>query len=273
MESITIYPKNGPELHERLLNLEGGNNFRDLGGYITREGRPVKRGLLYRSGVMTGLTTADQQKLNSLNIKTIVDLRSREEIELFPNHWASTHRLNFVCHDYSIDEISSTIFDENGNRLGTHHLYQRFPAILRTQLTLLFNHMLEGADPLVFNCSAGQDRTGFAAALILDILGVPWDTILEDYHLSTVCRRPELETAGIDFNDHAQTNLFAQTVLRYGNSSKTPEPLFTENQESYLDFSFHQIKQSYGSVTEYLSAEIGVDNKAIDELKARYLDD
>ena len=72
--------------YRRLLPLEGGSNFRDLGGYPTDDGGQVKRGLLFRSGAMTGLTDKDQNYLDSFGFKTIVDLRSIEEVELYPNH-------------------------------------------------------------------------------------------------------------------------------------------------------------------------------------------
>src|SRR5690606_41501722 len=72
----------------RLMPLEGGSNFRGLGGYQPVDGKTVRRGLLYRSGVMTHLTEADQAYLQKIGSDTVVDLRSREELELYPNHWA-----------------------------------------------------------------------------------------------------------------------------------------------------------------------------------------
>lgn len=257
--------------YERLLPLEGGNNFRDLGGYPTLDNKTVKRGLVFRSGVMTKLTSLDQGVLNRLGINTVVDFRSREELDLFPNHWARDHGLKFVNHDYSLSEIASRMFDKDGNKVGVHILYQNFPMILKPQLTLLFHHLVEGHTPLVFNCSAGQDRTGIAAALILKTLGVAWETILEDYHLSTRFRRPEIETAGVDFNDHAGTNAFADMMLRYGEGNKKPKPLFTDDSVPYLDFAFAQMEKNYGSVEEYLAAEIGVNSAAVEQLKAYYL--
>jgi len=257
--------------YERLLPLEGGNNFRDLGGYPTADDKMVKRGLIFRSGLMTRLTVADQEMLSLLGINTIVDFRSREELDLFPNHWAQTHGLNFIKHDYSLIEISSRMFDAKGDKVGVHILYQNFPLLLKPQLTLLFHHLLEGDTPLVFNCSAGQDRTGIASALLLTTLGVAWETILEDYHLSTRFRRPEIETAGIDFNDHAGTNAFADMMLRYGEGNKTPKPLLTDDSVPYLNFAFAQIEKNYGSVAEYLAREIGVDGNAVERLKSGYL--
>jgi len=257
--------------YERLLPLEGGNNFRDMGGYPAHGDKKVKRGQIFRSGVMTCLTPADEEVLSRLNITTVVDFRSREELDLFPNHWAKNRGLNFINHDYSLKEISSRMFDESGERVGVHILYQNFPIILKPQLTLLFRQLLDGNAPLVFNCSAGQDRTGIAAALILRTLGVPDEIILEDYHLSTRFRRPEIETAGVDFTSHAGNNAFADMMLRYGEGSKTPKPLFTSDKVPYLNFAFAQMEKNYGTVDAYLSTEIGVDNDAVKFLRANYL--
>jgi len=256
---------------DRLLPLEGGNNFRDLGGYKTADNKSVKRGLVFRSGLMTGLTAQDRTLLDRLGINTVVDFRSREELDLFPNHWAMEKGLNFVKHDYSMDEILAGLTDEKGVKISVHIVYQRFTNLLKPQLTLLFQRLLEANTPLVFNCSAGQDRTGIASALILNTLGVPWETILEDYHLSTRYRRPEIERAGVDLNAHAQTNAFAQWMLRYGEHDKKPEPLFTPDKVPYLHFAFAQMKESYGSVTQYLATEIGVDTAAVEQLKSYYL--
>ena len=258
--------------YERLLPLEGGNNFRDLGGYAALDSRSVKKGKIFRSGLMTGLTSNDQAMLARLGIHTVVDFRSREELDLFPNHWARRQGLNFINHDYSLSEISSRMFDEQGRKVGVHILYQNFPVLLKPQLTLLFRHLLEDNTPLVFNCSAGQDRTGIAAALILRVLGVAWETILEDYHLSTRFRRPEIETAGVDFSDHAGTNAFADMMLRYGEGNKKPKPLMTDDRTPYLHFAFSQMAQNYGSVDAYLADEIGVDDRAVAHLQATYLE-
>ncbi|MFA5632763.1 MAG: tyrosine-protein phosphatase [Porticoccaceae bacterium] len=257
--------------YERLLPLEGGNNFRDMGGYSARGGKKVKRGQIFRSGVMTGLTAADQDVLSRLNIATVVDFRSREELDLFPNHWARERGLNFINHDYSLTEISSRMFDESGKKVGVHILYQNFPILLKPQLSLLFHHLMKGNAPLVFNCSAGQDRTGIAAALILRTLGVARETILEDYHLSTRFRRPEIETAGVDFSTHAGSNAFADMMLRYGEGSKTPKPLYTSDKVPYLHFAFAQMEKNYGSIDAYLATEIGVDKDAVELLRATYL--
>jgi protein-tyrosine phosphatase len=257
----------------RLLPLEGGNNFRDFGGYITADGRRVREGKLFRSGVMTSLTEADQQFLNELGIRTIVDFRSSEELDLFPNHWASNSDVDLVVHDYSIGEIYDLMYDESGCKYPVEHLYQIFPSILVPQLTLFFKHLVSDQAPAVVNCSAGQDRTGLASAMVLWVLGVPWDTIIEDYHLSTRYRRPEIENHGVDLNDHVETNAFAKLMLRYGDGDHTPRPLKTDDGTPYLHYAFEAINADYGSVENYLKEKLGIDEKGVAELQRLYLEE
>ena len=76
--------------YDQLLPLEGGSNFRDMGGYFTADGRVVRHGLLYRSGVMTSLSAQDMQYLGGFGFQRVVDLRSNEELELYPNRWADS---------------------------------------------------------------------------------------------------------------------------------------------------------------------------------------
>jgi protein-tyrosine phosphatase len=259
--------------YERLLPLEGGNNFRDFGGYQTADQRQVRRGLLFRSGVMTSLTAEDQVFLDNLGMKTIVDFRSREELSLFPNHWATTSPVNLVMHDYSVNEIYRRMYDESGRKFPIEHLYQIFPSMLVPQLKLFFRHLVEGQSPAVVNCSAGQDRTGIATALVLATLGVPWDTIIEDYHLSTRYRRPEIEHHGVDLNDHAENNAFAQMMLRYSDGDRTPKPLKTEDGTPYLKFAFEVIESDFGSLANYLKEALDVDEQGVAELQRLYLQD
>ena len=104
-----------PMSYRRLLPLDGGSNFRDIGGYPVTDGRRVKRGLLFRSGAMTGLTEEDRSYLAQFGFAAVVDLRSSEEIELYPNHWAAQADLNYISVPYSIMELT----DQRGHSAET----------------------------------------------------------------------------------------------------------------------------------------------------------
>lgn len=259
--------------YRRLLPLQGGSNFRDMGGYKTGDGKIVKRGLLYRSGVMTGLTDADQQYLQQLGVDSVMDLRSKEELELYPNHWAANAGLNYVSHEYSIQDIVAAMQGE-GAIPGMDSLYQQMPYTLKPQLKQYFDILIAGEAPVVVNCSAGQDRTGIASALLLTALGVPRDTVFEDYLLSSDFRRPLVERGSVDLEAAAETNAFAKMMLRYSDD-KTPRahavPLVSDEGKPYLHYALARIEADYGSVPAYLEQELGVDAKAIDRLKQLYL--
>ena len=212
--------------YDRLLPLEGGSNFRDMGGYTTEDGYQVKRGLLFRSGAMVSLTQNDMDYLSQFSFETIVDLRSQEELELFPNHWADKAAIGYTNVEYSMMEmmggsLSQLADDEMGamemlSQMGP--MYRSMPQTIKPQLNLLFQHLLAEEIPLVVNCSAGQDRTGIASALILTALGVPRSTIIDDYLLSTRLRRPEFEQSQMteaELQQAAENNVFAAVMLQF----------------------------------------------------------
>jgi protein-tyrosine phosphatase len=259
--------------YDRLLPLEGGSNFRDLGGYFTVDGRQVRRGLLFRSGVMTGLTPADQDYLAAFGFQRIIDLRSSEERALYPNRWAAARGIELVAHDYSMREIVERMVGDDGQPRGMGELYRGFPYQLEPQLKLFFDELLADNVPLVVNCSAGQDRTGFSAALLLLALGVPREVVMQDYLVSTRYRRPEVERGDVDLAAAAEDNFFAQLMLRYseGDQARAAQPLLTEDGVPFLRFALDQVEQDFGSVEAYLDERIGVDAADRERLRERFL--
>ncbi len=267
--------------YDRLLPLAGGSNFRDMGGYKTVDGKTVSKGLLFRSGAMTSLTPDDMNYLQQFDFQTVVDLRSSEELDLFPNRWAEQAGIDYVNVDYSIIDlmgaaINAPVEDESPEQAVLSRMndtYRGFPELLEPQYTALFDRLLAAETPLVVNCSAGQDRTGVATALVLTALGVPRHVILTDYHLSTELRRPENEQGNVDLEAAAEHNAFAAMMLSYSDDEtlRQPNPLYTEEGISYLHYTFADLESRYGSVLAYLDAELGVDAADIARLRELYL--
>lgn len=267
--------------YERLLPLAGGSNFRDMGGYETEDGRTVKRGILFRSGAMVSLTEDDMAYLNRFDFQTVVDLRSADELELYPNRWVANTDVTYVNEDYSMltfmgDMMQQLQSGADGmdviqDQMGM--MYQGFPTMLKPQLTALFDAMLQTQTPLVVNCSAGQDRTGVATAMVLSALGVPRQTILDDYLLSTQYRVPANERGDVDLAEAAKTNAFAQIMLSYNSEegADEPNPLYGDDGVPFLTFTLDAIEAQYGSVLNFLEAELGVDDAEIAQLRAQYL--
>ncbi len=254
--------------YRNVLTLEGGSNFRDLGGYVTEDGKTVRKGLLYRSGVMTNLTKKDEDYLAGFGFETVVDLRSNEERDLFPNHWAPKAGIDYVAIEYQFMDMIK------GKEYGPDmaNPYEDMPYFLKPQLKAYFDKALAGEVPMVVNCSAGQDRTGITAALMLTALGVPRPQVMQDYVLSTEYRRPQVEMGEVDLESAAEQNPFAKLMLRYVDKKSTrAEPLIRYDGIPYLYFAFKQIEGDFGSVEAFLDQELGVDQKDLQRLRHMYL--
>ena len=221
-------PSSGLMSYRRLLPLEGGSNFRDMGGYPTVDGRTVKRGLLFRSGAMTGLTQEDQTYLEQFGFATVMDLRSSEEIELYPNHWAVNADIDYLSVPYSILELMAQVAEEPESLADTQDysaMYLSMTDMLKPQLKTYFDALLNEQTPMVVNCSAGQDRTGVTSALLLSVLGVDEDLVIEDYLLSTDFRRPLVESGDVDLEEAAKPMPSLRSCLNMGKDRTLAEPI------------------------------------------------
>ncbi len=182
---------------ERVLPLQGAQNFRDLGGYRSESGKRVRWGLLYRSAEMSGLTVADYDYLRGLGIKTVCDFRSTDERAAEPTAWPAGDAPDLVAADYDLRTVMaqsgarmSDLRSTEDARAAFASFYVSMPTMLAAQYRDMFQSLLRRDAPLAFHCTAGKDRTGMAAALILSVLGVPRQTIIEDYALSQLYYSP-----------------------------------------------------------------------------------
>ena len=173
--------------HPRVLALEGVTNFRDLGGYATRDGRRVKHGLVFRSAALLHLTAADIAHLAGLPLRTVADLRGTREIAVQPSPAIpGCENLPLIIQP----RIGASLRDLLTRQQATGEdmiavLAQAYASYVTEHLPVyrrLFDLILD-ADrlPLVFHCTAGKDRTGVGAALLLSALGVADDDIIADY--------------------------------------------------------------------------------------------
>ncbi len=258
--------------YRRLLPLEGGSNFRDMGGYPTIDGKTVKRGLLFRSGAMSSLSEHDMDYLGQLGFESVVELRSEEELELYPNQWVKARGINYHVHAYSITDLLSaqSLEDFQNNEPGA--IYRALPYTIVPQLKGYFSLLADGQAPLVVNCSAGQDRTGIASSLLLTALGVPRELVIEDYLLSSDFRRPDVERGDVDLESYIATNAFAAMIAPYYDEIEThAPPLVTPDGVPYIQIAFDQIEQDYGTIENFMLQELDVDAADIARLKKHYL--
>lgn len=270
--------------YRRVLPLEAGSNFRDGGDYPTADGKRVVRGQLFRSAAMYAIESdADLAYLQQFGFKTVLDLRSLEERQLQPDRWVlADPSINYLAHDYSFMAMMKN-FTETRKKMAAASktvstkslmpaMYKGMSASLKPQLKLYFQALLEQQTPIIVHCSAGQDRTGFVSAMMLEALGVERNLILEDYQLSTDFRRPLVEKGDLDYVEAAKTNAFAKAMLSFGAGQKQTRgsPLRTADGQSFLSFAFAAIEAQYGSVDNYLKREIGLSDADFAKLKALY---
>ncbi|MBC2667308.1 tyrosine-protein phosphatase [Novosphingobium flavum] len=245
---------------ERVIPLEAGSNFRDIGGYPAANGRHVKWGMIYRSGGTPLITAADQERIRALGLANMIDLRSDEERVLAPSR---VDGVPYTAVGYSMGKL--------GVAGGMEATYRNLPAMMAPQLRQIFAKLLRQEAPLAYNCSAGQDRTGFATAVILSALGTDYAAIVTDYHLSTRYRRPEFEMPRIDPAQHAGDPVAAMFAHYQGDPRySTPPPLKTADGQPFLDFAYAEIKDRWGGVDGYLRAEIGLSPQDIARLRQLY---
>lgn len=245
----------------RLLPLEGGYNLRDMGGYVAADGRRVQQGMLYRSGMMSMLTETDEAHLVALGILTVCDLRRVGERNKEPTRWCEAAGALYWARDYS--ESSGVLSDLMRGKATSGAemrdimiaLYRDLPADHAPSYRFLFDRLLGGHVPLLFNCSAGKDRTGVAAALILSALGVGREDVYEDYLLS---------------NEHADHNRLIDRLgergRRFRDAADLVTPLMAADPD-YLSAMFESLDRNHGGIDAYL-AGLGVDDAA----KARLRD-
>jgi len=259
----------------RHIALTGQPNFRDLGGYATTDGRHVKWRAVYRSGELSQLSEDDVGKLGALGIKSVVDLRSPEEVSargegrlppgarLVPLPIASSDLFAklipmFLKGDFS--QVPPDLLDRV-NRMLVRDFTAQYAGLLAA-LSDPTNR------PLVFHCTQGKDRAGFGAAMVLSALGVPWDTVVEDYLLSNHFRKEE--------NDK-----MLEMIRRFASSLGGPdgeEIAFSRVEgllyvkEQSLQAAHAEIIERHGSVAAFLTEGLGCSQAELEHLRDELLE-
>jgi len=253
----------------RVVALDGGINFRDLGGYETIHGQRVKWRKIMRCGHLAALSDADIDTLDVIGINKIHDFRRKEEQAQSPS---CAIRAEFID-DYqiSVGDISrfwEFLFDGALTAEASHQLVVNsyrscidsvIPAFSRFMRGIVDN--VEGAS--VFHCSAGKDRTGMAAALILSALEVPRETIIADYMLT------------IQHYDSSKLIAIVEGHLRSAKVESWDRdwliPYCSVHEDNIVAF-LDAIDARYGSVGNYLTTALGMSDTDIEKMKAHYLE-
>jgi len=250
---------------ERIIALDGGRNFRDLGGYPTTDGKQVRWGLLFRSGSLSGLTDAGWAQLTARDICTVCDFRTERERLGAPFAWAGHESLTYWAHDYQLSfaELGETLRSGfptgEAARNGMIAGYRDLPYQLAPAYRALFGCLKANAVPLVFNCAAGKDRAGTAAALILMALGVRRDIVVQDYLLTN-------EVYDVE------AMLLVKSPERYSNYPAGVGAAIARADAAYIEAALDAVAAGPGGLEGYLDVELGVGPEALLAIRQRFLE-
>ena len=255
----------------RKLPFTGAHNFRDLGGYKTEDGRALKWGKIYRSDDLHLLTDEDLKYLSRLNIKSVVDFRSDEEREsepdrLNPDMTQVLLPIKFQPEELDDETLKNLMKNLTFGTLDSSNLLRDFNIVIvkdfATEYKKFFRHVIENnAEPIVFHCTAGKDRAGFASAMILTVLGVPREKVIEDYLLTNTYVK--------DHVDSEMLEIELKTFFRADTDNLRKINLV---EERYIQAAFDTIDSEWGGMDNYISGALGLSEEDILKLKDFYLE-
>lgn len=255
-----------------MLELEEGINFRELGGYLTEDGRKIKWHKLLRCGSMAQLTKNDVDYLDQYGVRYIIDLRSPEESNYSPDKYPDKAQY----FQDTVYPFSFSLFKNlgiiNNMRLGASNMdfgRQTYLQMLldphaQASYRKMFNVLLENdkeGESVVFHCTAGKDRTGVAAFLILSALGVSEKQIVEDYlYTNLFFDNYSSETINDALESESQTEIAQRLNSKTAVIAETIEVLPKACQVVS------------GSVEKFLEEKLGMTKAKIERLQELYLE-
>ncbi|MBR9981960.1 MAG: tyrosine-protein phosphatase [Desulfatitalea sp.] len=257
------------------LGISAVPNFRDVGGYKTVDGLTVARGLVYRSGVFNPMCTEAIAQLASVGLKNVYDLRTASERKLKPDqmpHVAHRAHLNVLADSKTAAAVNLEallVEPKKANAaLGDGRIeaqfiegYREFIALpsARESYRVLFTSLSDSRKlPAVFHCTGGKDRTGWASAALLTLLGVIRETVMEDFLRNNEYAFPQFK--GVI--DH-----FAAS----GGDRNIPLVTFGVKAE-YLEASFDEMEKRYGEIEAYFSEGLDIDSATQNRLRHLFLE-
>ncbi|MFI8416234.1 tyrosine-protein phosphatase [Serratia sp. NPDC078593] len=254
-------------LHPSLAPLDGGINFRDLGGNSVAGGQRIKRGLLFRSGSLERLTENDCAFLAEVPVRSVLDYRDTDEVQAKPDVlWQGANYHHFPANPLSnevnanLEKLTSETLAGFDARAFMLELYRRLPFgnAAYQQLVSLLTQPAEGA--IVQHCAVGKDRTGIGSALVLFALGADEATVVEDYLLTETTLAPFRE------------RMLDQLSVRLNTAALTQFAYVLSAREEFLMTAFGCIREQYGSFERWLHAEYGLDARQREALRAYYVE-
>lgn len=236
----------------RNINMPGVQNFRDLGGYKAAAGKNIRWGMLYRSGEINHLQECSFKKLEHLGVKTIIDLRSNQELANVSPLQKGFNVVHIPIATGSMDGILKDLQQKKikGDTISRiiKKLYKELTIRYQPEYKKIFEVLLNKENyPIVFHCSEGKGRTDVIAALILTALGVNPDIIMEDYHLSNNYLSIPKAVSKYAYKQPVQSQEAITTLF--------------STQDEFLNAAKEEIEKNYGDVDTYLKKGLGLNKE------------
>lgn len=262
-------------VRSRVLQLQQGNNFRELGGYQTMAGKTIKWHKIIRSAKLGNLTDQDIDFLNAYGLKYDVDFRSPEEKSQAPDRIPEQTKYLFIP-VFSTDETQNSKQTdrlqrkmENDPTSGSQQMQRAYQDIItnphsQKAYRKFFDVLLENDHPdstLLFHCTAGKDRTGMGAVFFLSALGVNEDTIKADYLLTNKVTKPALD-------DLVKTLKLKNASSAFIQSMRDLQSV----QISFYNTAMDQIQKVSGDMPNYLHEYLSLSDSDIRDLQHIYLE-
>ncbi len=256
---------------QRHLALEGAPNFRDLGGYATSDGRHVRWGQFYRSDDLSALTDADLEKVSALGLKLVCDFRSEAEKQAEPDRLPAASPpavadLAIGAESFMVNDLRERIGSGDLEGLDLRAMMiegnRQFATTFAPQYAAMFDRVTKPENrPALVHCTAGKDRAGFASAMILSVLGVPRETVMEDFLLTNHYTRRATD----------RMLFLIEVTSLFRTDGEQLRPLFGV-EPAYLEAAFQAIDERWGSFDEYRREALGLDDAELEAFRAAVLE-
>ena len=234
----------------RIIEMNNIKNFRDIGGYFTINNEQIRWGRIYRSGDLSSANIFDKERIKRLGIKTVVDFRSRENAQLYPNKLGNDIRIISLPMSMGMDTVNQKIEKGNFSRSDAikyiQDMYVGIVEDYKQEFAELFDILIDESNyPILLSGALGKDRVGLASYFILYSLGVPDYTLEEEYMLSN----NTIDITKVVENAEGYTEYIQEALTA----------VLTVNQ-AYLNYTLDHLREKYGSIDNYLQKELRVTN-------------
>ena len=256
-------------VQDRVIDLQGTSNTRDIGGYQTGDLRTVRSGQIIRSENLSRLTADDFRKLEDLGLKTVIDLRTNKKHKKEPTVWQGENPPQF--YHFPVGDVKNDWFQAQRKLMKMNRFSEEQSLELQKdgyrmileEGTASYQQLMEvvldeSNWPVLIHCNAGKDRAGVAVTLILEAIGVDRETIMQEYLLTNEVGRSA-----------AKAELLARESRKNNKNRRGPSasawyPIVGVHPEMLETF-YAGVDEQYGSMDAFLN-ELGVDQEARSEL-------